>query len=63
MSFVVLQQDVGCPAVHCIQDAHQGQREGQKQQRLAQLEGDYTVCPGHGPFTTLSYEKQTNPYL
>lgn len=35
----------------------------QSLQRLAQLESDYTVCPGHGPFTTLSYEKQTNPYL
>ena len=32
-------------------------------QRLARLEGELTVCPGHGPFTTLSYEKQTNPYL
>ena len=31
--------------------------------RLAQLECDYTVCPGHGPSTTLFYEKQTNPYL
>jgi len=32
-------------------------------QRLARLEEALTVCPGHGPLTTLSYEKQTNPYL
>lgn len=31
--------------------------------RLAKLEGEYRVCPGHGPETTLSWEKQTNPYL
>lgn len=31
--------------------------------RLAQLEGDYRVYPGHGPDTTLSYERRTNPYV
>lgn len=31
--------------------------------RLAQLDADYTVCPGHGEATTLSMEKRTNPYL
>ena len=31
--------------------------------RLGQLEGDYKVCPGHGLFTTLEWERQTNPYL
>ncbi len=32
-------------------------------QRLAALEGDYTVYPGHGETTTLAYEKRANPYL
>ena len=31
--------------------------------RLAALEGDYTVYPGHGEETTLSCEKAANPYL
>ena len=31
--------------------------------RLAALEEDYTVLPGHGPHTTLAAEKQYNPYL
>ena len=31
--------------------------------RLAQLEGDYRVFPGHSEFTTLERERQTNPYL
>ena len=31
--------------------------------RLGQLEGDYQVCPGHGPGTTLETERRTNPYL
>ena len=31
--------------------------------RLAGLEGDYKVCPGHGPLSTLSRERQTNPHL
>jgi glyoxylase-like metal-dependent hydrolase (beta-lactamase superfamily II) len=31
--------------------------------RLAGLEGEYTVLPGHGEASTLSYEKKTNPYL
>ena len=31
--------------------------------RLSQLEGDYRVFPGHGDSTTLSWEKQYNPYL
>lgn len=31
--------------------------------RLATLDGDYTVHPGHGEETTLSFEKAANPYL
>jgi glyoxylase-like metal-dependent hydrolase (beta-lactamase superfamily II) len=31
--------------------------------RLAALEGDYRVYPGHGPDTTLSRERRTNPYV
>lgn len=31
--------------------------------RLAALEKDYTVYPGHGPSTTLAAEKTYNPYL
>lgn len=32
-------------------------------ERLAELEGDFTVFPGHGPATTLSTERKFNPYL
>ena len=31
--------------------------------RLAALPGDYRVFPGHGPATTLSEERQCNPFL
>ncbi len=31
--------------------------------RLARLEGEYDVFPGHGETTTLSYEKRNNRYL
>lgn len=31
--------------------------------RLAALEGDCKVCPGHGGTTTLSVERMTNPYF
>ena len=31
--------------------------------RLASLEGNYTVYPGHGNSTTLAAERQYNPYL
>ena len=31
--------------------------------RLADLEGDWRVFPGHGADTTLSFEKKTNPYM
>lgn len=31
--------------------------------RLAALEGDYRVLPGHGPATTLSRERQYNSYM
>lgn len=32
-------------------------------ERLSELEGSYTVYPGHGPVTGLQREKATNPYL
>lgn len=32
-------------------------------QKLKALEGDYKVFPGHGPATTLSYERTHNPYM
>ena len=35
----------------------------QSLRRLASLEADYRVYPGHGPATTLAWEKQHNPYL
>jgi hydroxyacylglutathione hydrolase len=31
--------------------------------KLFQLEGDYTVYPGHGEPTTLIHEKENNPYV
>ena len=31
--------------------------------RLALLEGDYAVYPGHGPATTLEEERRHNPYM
>ncbi len=32
-------------------------------ERLRELEGDLAVYPGHGPASTLAYEKAVNPYL
>ena len=31
--------------------------------KLYALEGDYTVCPGHGEDTTLDYERRNNGYV
>ena len=31
--------------------------------RLAQLENDFTVYPGHGESTSLAQEKRYNPYM
>ena len=31
--------------------------------RLCDLEGDYTVCPGHSGSTTLSLEREYNPFM
>lgn len=31
--------------------------------KLKALDGEFTVFPGHGPATTLDYEKQNNPYM
>ena len=31
--------------------------------RIAALEGDYRVLPGHGGVTTLEHERKNNPYL
>ena len=35
----------------------------QSLKRLKNLEGDYVVYPGHGPATTLEYERKTNPFM
>ena len=32
-------------------------------ERLAELEGDYAVYPGHGEATTLERERKMNPYM
>ena len=32
-------------------------------QRLAAINANFTICPGHGEASTLSREKATNPYL
>ncbi len=32
-------------------------------QKLKKLEGDYIVYPGHGPSTSLEYERKTNPFM
>ena len=32
-------------------------------QRLASLQGEFQVLPGHGPATTLAQERKYNPYL
>ena len=31
--------------------------------KLASLQGDYTIYPGHGPTTTLAAERRGNPYM
>ena len=31
--------------------------------RLAELPGDYRLYPGHGPESTLAFERKNNPYL
>ncbi|MDD5952921.1 MAG: MBL fold metallo-hydrolase, partial [Oscillospiraceae bacterium] len=31
--------------------------------RLSALEGDFTVYPGHGPSSTLQWERDNNPYM
>jgi len=35
----------------------------QSLQRLMQLPGHFSMHSGHGPVTTLAYEKQYNPFL
>lgn len=35
----------------------------QSLKRLRDLDGDYTVVPGHGPATTLSHERRFNPIM
>ena len=32
-------------------------------QNLLALEDDWVVCPGHGPKTTIGYERRHNPFL
>ena len=31
--------------------------------KLKELDGDYTVIPGHGPITTLDHERRFNPLM
>lgn len=35
----------------------------QSLKRLAELDGDYEVYPGHGAVTTLAFERNYNPYM
>lgn len=35
----------------------------QSLKRIKELPGDYHIIPGHGPLTTLSYERQWNPLM
>lgn len=35
----------------------------QSLKRMKELEGDYQIIPGHGPLTTLSYEREYNPLM
>ncbi len=35
----------------------------QSLRRLAALEGDYVVYPGHGPSSTLEWERSSNPFI
>ncbi len=39
------------------------QTMAQSLKRLAEIKEDYTVYPGHGPSTFLSYERRFNPYM
>ena len=32
-------------------------------ERIGRIEGEYTILPGHGPESRLSFEKQNNRYL
>ncbi len=32
-------------------------------EKLIPLGDDFTVCPGHGPTTTIEHERRTNPFL
>ena len=34
-----------------------------KQKKLAKLEKDYAVLPGHGEYSSLDVEKKYNPYI
>ena len=40
-----------------------GQNMMNSLKRLAELEGDYKVCPGHGPLSTLDEERRSNTYV
>ena len=35
----------------------------QSMKKVRELKGDYTIVPGHGPLTTLAYERKYNPLM
>jgi len=47
----------------CDMTGGQGRAMMQSLARLGLLEGDFKVCPGHGPMSTLDCERRTNPYM
>lgn len=40
-----------------------GSQLAESLKKLAELDGDYKIYPGHNDTTTLSYEKNNNPYI
>ena len=50
-------------ATHDIDNPRSGAAMRRSLSRLAAIDADLTVYPGHGPASTLAEEKRTNPYL